>query len=235
MAFRNREDAGRQLAARLRKYSDSDAIVLALARGGVPVGYEIARGLGVPLEVIVARKLGAPGHPEFGIGAVAPGGVRVLDDRAIQALSIDDEYIERTTLDEQTEMQRRLLRFRGDDSLPHLGNRAVILVDDGLATGVTARAAAESIRQQEPRSLVLAVPVCAAQTALAIRDVVDDLICIHTPMQLGAVGMWYEDFEQTTDGKVVEFLERARQDARASEGTGSSAVKRDRALPDTEG
>jgi putative phosphoribosyl transferase len=210
--FRDREDAGRRLAERLSRYRDERPIVFALPRGGVPVGYEISRSLGVPLEVFVARKLGAPGQPEFGIGAVSVGGVRILNEDVVQRLGITQDYVERITERETAEVGRRMHLFRGDRAEPEVRGRTVILVDDGLATGVTARAAIEALRRLEPRRLVLAAPVCAAQTAELLGPEVDELVCLEVPPDLGAIGFWYRDFSQTSDEEVIELLERARRD-----------------------
>jgi putative phosphoribosyl transferase len=210
--FRDREDAGRRLAERLIRYRDERPMVFALPRGGVPVGYEISRALGVPLEVFVARKLGAPGQPEFGIGAVAPGGVRILNEDVVRRLGIPDDYLERVTERETAEVQRRMRLFRGDHPEPEVRGRTVILVDDGLATGVTARAAVAALRRLQPRRLVLAAPVCAAQTADLLGPEVDELVCLEAPSDLGAIGFWYRDFAQTSDEEVIELLESARRD-----------------------
>jgi putative phosphoribosyl transferase len=210
--FVDREDAGRKLAGRLARYRDEIPMVFALPRGGVPVGYEISRSFGVPLEVFVARKLGAPGQPEFGIGAVAPGGVRILNEDVVRRLGIPEDYLERVTERETAEVERRLRHFRGERPEPDVRNRTVILVDDGLATGVTARAAVKALRQREPRRLVLAAPVCAAQTAELLGPEVDDLVCLEAPSDLGAIGFWYRDFAQTSDEEVIELLERSRRE-----------------------
>ena len=209
--FEDREDAGRRLAERLTRYSDERPVVFALPRGGVPVGFEISRSLGAPLDVVVSRKLGAPGQPEFGIGAVAPGGVRVLNGNVVERLGIPDDYLEAVTRKELAEVERRLRHFRGDRPEPEVRDRTVILVDDGLATGVTARAAVEALRRLGPRRLILAAPVCAAQTAGLIGPEVDELVCLETPSDLGAIGFWYRDFSQTSDEEVIELLARARQ------------------------
>ena len=209
--FEDRGDAGRQLAERLAPYAEERPVVFALPRGGVPVGTEVSRSLGAPLEVIVSRKLGAPGQPEFGIGAVAPGGVRVLNERAVRALGIEEEYLEMISTRELAEAERRLKLFRGDRPYPDLEGRTAILVDDGLATGVTARAALLALRRMNPRRLVLAVPVCAVQTAELLRPETDDLICLLAPANLEAVGLWYRNFEQTSDEEVVRLLEEARR------------------------
>jgi len=208
--FENRRAAGRELAARLAHYKDEHPIVLALPRGGVEVGYEVAVALGAPLDVFVSRKLGAPHQPELGIGAVAQGGVLVLDTEAVKILGITDAEIERITEVETRELERRVLQFRGDRPPPNLKGRTVILVDDGLATGVTAYAALQAIQAQEPAWLVLAVPVCASSTASAFRARVSELVYVKTPPDLGAVGLWYRDFEQTTDEEVVKLLADAQ-------------------------
>jgi putative phosphoribosyl transferase len=209
--FDDRRDAGRRLAARLSDYRGQDVLVLALPRGGVPVGYEVARHLNAPLDVFIARKLGAPNQPELGIGAVAPGGVLVLDMETIQHLGIPDDAIARVASRELDEMERRMRRFRGEREMPAVEGRTVILVDDGLATGVTASAAIRALRQMTPARLVLAVPVCAPQTAQALRAQVDDLVYVEMPHNFGAVGLWYRNFDQTTDEEVVDLLSSARQ------------------------
>ena len=208
--FEDREDAGRRLAKRLARYREERPVVFALPRGGVPVGYEISRSLGAPLDVFVARKLGAPGQPEFGIGAVAPGGVRVLNGNVVERLGIPADYLETVTRKETAEVERRLRHFRGERPEPDVRGRTVILVDDGLATGVTARAAVAALRQREPRRLILAAPVCASQTAELLGPEVDELVCLEAPSDLGAIGFWYRDFAQTSDEEVIELLERSR-------------------------
>jgi predicted phosphoribosyltransferase len=209
--FRDRRDAGGQLALALEPYRGEGPVVFALPRGGVPVAYEVARALGAPLDVLVARKLGAPDQPEFGIGAVAPGGVRVLNEYAVGRLGIPAEYLDQITAQETAEVERRLHHFRGDRPETPVAGRTAILVDDGLATGVTARAAVEALRLRGPGRLVLAVPVCAAQTAGRLRPEVDDLVCLRCPPDLGAIGFWYADFDQTPDEEVVALLEEARR------------------------
>ena len=211
-SFRDREDAGRRLAERLAGYRGESPIVFALPRGGVPVGYEIAHALEAPLDIFIARKLGAPGREEFGIGAVAQGGVRVLNERAVEALEIPEEYIERVAKQETEEIERRLLILRGDRRAPEVEGRTAILVDDGLATGVTARAAVEALRQRNPGRLVLAVPVCAARSVKLLRSEVDEMVCLEAPSNLMAISLWYQDFYQVGDEQVVELLERARRE-----------------------
>lgn len=211
--FGDREDAGRRLAEKLAGYRDEDPIILALPRGGVPVGYEISRALRAPLDLFLARKLGAPGRPEFGAGAMAQGGVRVLNEDAVEALGIPEAYIERAAREETEETERRLGLLRGEGRPePEIEGRTVILVDDGIATGVTARAAIEALRRRGPRRLVLAVPLCASQTARGLRFEVDELVCLEAPSDLMAIILWYEDFYGVEDEEVVELLEQARRD-----------------------
>ena len=198
------------LVARLSRYQDKDLIVLALPRGGVVVGYEIARAFGAPLDVVVARKLGTPGQRELALGAIAPGGVLVLNEDVVGWLGISEDEVEQVASREAAEMERRARLFRGDRPEPTLKGRTVILVDDGIATGMTVRAAIEHLREQEPEHLVLAVPVCAAETAETLRSEVDQLVSLKTPSELVAIGYWYEDFEQVSDEEVVELLERSR-------------------------
>lgn len=209
MLFRDRKDAGRQLARHLIQYRDRNPLILALPRGGVVVGFEIASALKAPLDVIVARKIGAPGMPEYGIGAIAPGGVLILDERPIRMLGISRAQIDLIADREREEMQRRIDRYRGGRPLPDIRSQTVILVDDGIATGVTARAAIQAIRQQEPDQLILASPVCAPDTARLLKAEVDYFICIETPSDFRAISLWYDDFRQTTDEEVVDLLNRS--------------------------
>lgn len=210
--FHDRQDAGRQLAEELIGHRGENPLVLALPRGGAPVGYEIARALGAPLDVFVARKLGTPGRPELAMGAVAPGGVLILNERVVRWLEISEEQIERVAAKERAEMERRMLLFRGERPAPAVRDKTVILVDDGIATGMTVRAAILSLRRQEPRGFVLAVPVCAAQTAEELRSEVDALVCLKTPADLWAIAFWYENFEQISASEVVRILELARNE-----------------------
>lgn len=208
--FSDRCEAGRLLAERLGGYRNRNPIVLGLPRGGIVVGYEIARALGAPLDVIVVRKLGAPDQPELGIGAIAPGNVLVLDAHIIQVLGLTHAEVQAVARREAVELERRLRLYRGQDGLPDVRGRTVILVDDGLATGVTARAAIRAVRRAKPRRIILGVGVCARETADAIREEVDDLVCVSLPRPFRAVGHWYEDFRQTPDEDVLDFLEKAR-------------------------
>jgi putative phosphoribosyl transferase len=209
MRFRDRIDAGRQLAERLSYYRDENPIILALPRGGVVVGFEVAQMLRAPLDVIIARKIGAPDQPELGIGALAPGGVRILDERIIQLLGISEEQIARVEARERGEIDRRLRLYRGDRPMPQIQGQTAILVDDGIATGVTARAAIQSIRRQEPRRIVLAVPVAPPETIHLLRKEVNDAVCLMTPPDLRAISLWYDNFEQTSDDEVIRLLQRS--------------------------
>ena len=209
--FTDRRDAGRQLAGALSGYRDEDAVVLALPRGGVPVGYEVAQALNIPLDVFVARKLGAPGQPELAIGAIAPGGVRILNDGVVRELGVSEGWIETAAEKELAEIERRMRRFRNARPEPEVCGRTVILVDDGVATGMTVRAAIRAIREKAPRRIVLAVPVCADVTADSLASEVEDLVCLQAPDDLWAIGLWYDNFHQLDDEEVVELLERNRR------------------------
>jgi len=217
MLFADRVEAGSRLAAelvrRLPRIRDEDPLVLAIPRGGVPVGYEVARAIDAPLDLFIARKLGAPGHEELGIGAVAPGGTRFLDEDAIRMLDVSDAYVEEVTRKELAEVERRLRRFRGDRPPPRIEGRSVVLVDDGLATGVTALASLTALRLQQPRRLVFAAPVCSVEGARAVARQADDVVCVATPERFFGVGAWYHDFTQTTDEEVVELLETRGQES----------------------
>ena len=208
--FRDRTEAGRLLAERLRSYSGrDDVVVLALPRGGVPVAYEVAKALGAPLGVFVVRKLGVPGHEEVAMGALASGGLVVLDTYLVQRLGLDRNQLEAAVTRETGELQRREAAYDGRLDPQELEGKTVILVDDGLATGSTMRAAALAVRELNPTNIVVAVPVAAKETCDAFRDVVDEIVCEITPEPFHAVGLWYEDFTQTTDEEVRELLERA--------------------------
>jgi predicted phosphoribosyltransferase len=206
--FLDRRDAGRQLADRLRAYADRpDVLVLALPRGGVPVAYEVAHALHAPLDVVLVRKLGVPGHEELAMGAVASGGIRVLDPDVIRVAHVTSAELEIVTEAEQRELDRRATEYRGDQPFPTIRGRTVILVDDGLATGATMRAAIMALRQEHPARLVVAAPVAPPQTCDDLRTIAEDVVCAVTPDPFYAVGLWYEDFGQTTDAEVRELLE----------------------------
>lgn len=209
--FQDRIDAGHELAAVLapRYAGRTDVVVLGLPRGGVPVAYEIAIALDAPLDVFVVRKLGLPAHEEFGIGAIASGGVRVVDESVLRAYGVDPETLEEITERERRELARRERLYRDDRPFPSLRQRTVILVDDGLATGSTMRAAVAAVRADAPHAIVIAVPVGASETCRTMTDTVDDLVCLMTPEPFYAVGLWYENFDQTSDEEVHELLERA--------------------------
>jgi putative phosphoribosyl transferase len=205
--FHDRADAGRYLAGHLSEYAKhDDVLVLALPRGGVPVAAEVARALHVPLDVFLVRKLGAPGQEELAIGAIASGGVRVLNEEVIRALSISPQTIEEIARQEEHELHRREQAYRGDRPSIDVRGRTVILIDDGLATGSTMRAAARALRNRGPGKVVVAVPVAAASTCREFQSEVDQVVCVMTPEPFRAVGLWYEDFTQTTDEEVRQLL-----------------------------
>src|ERR1700716_3078342 len=205
--FRDRREAGRLLAEKLAPYANRpDVLVLALPRGGVPVAYEVARALGAPLDVFVVRKLGVPGYEELAMGAVATGGVRVLNDQIVDRLGIPDHLIEAVAPREQQELSRRERLYRGGRPPPNIRGGTVILVDDGLATGATMHAAIQALRQQQPARIVVAVPTASPETCEEMRAEVDDVICAITPEPFHAVGLWYQDFTQTTDEEVQDLL-----------------------------
>jgi len=212
MIFRDRADAGRQLAARLTRYADrTDVLVLALPRGGVPVAYEVAKELKAPLDVFLVRKLGVPGHEELAMGAIASGGIRVVNEELVHYLGIPDEVIDAIAAVEQQELERRAEAYRDERAPPDIKDHVVILIDDGLATGSTMRAAAASLRLQKPRRIVVAVPVSSPETCDEFRSEVDEIVCAVTPLHFQGVGRWYEDFSQTSDEEVRELLKRAMQ------------------------
>jgi len=211
MIYRNRSDAGKYLAARLVKYANrDDVLVLALPRGGVPVGFEVAKQLHVPLDIFLVRKLGLPGHEELAMGAISTGGVRVLNEDVVDYLQIPEGVIDAIAAIELRELERREGAYRGDRPEPDVRGKTIILVDDGLATGSTMRAAAVALRQQNPARIVIAVPVSAPQTCDEYRMGVDEIVCASTPEPFRGVGQWYRDFSQTTDDEVRELLEKAQ-------------------------
>jgi len=212
MLFRDRRQAGRVLAVHLQRYAHRpNLLVLALPRGGVPVGYEVAVALNAPLDVFLVRKLGLPGQEELAMGAIATGGVRVLNEEVVQALDISEELIDTVAAEELQELERRERVYRDDRPLPEMRGRIVILVDDGLATGSTMRAAIKALRQLGPACIVVAVPVGARQTCEEIGKEADDVVCARMPEPFYAVGAWYADFAQTTDGEVHDLLRLAAE------------------------
>ncbi|HEY8203544.1 MAG TPA: phosphoribosyltransferase [Pyrinomonadaceae bacterium] len=210
MIYRDRIDAGQQLAARLSDYANrDDVLVLALPRGGVPVAYEVAKALHAPLDIFLVRKLGVPGHEELAMGAISTGGVRVINADVVDYLRIPARVVDAVVDAELRELERRERLYRGSRAEPDVSGKTLILVDDGLATGSTMRAAVEALRQQNPARIVVAVPVSAAQTCDEYRMGVDEIICAQTPEPFMGVGMWYRDFSQTTDEEVREILARS--------------------------
>ena len=212
-AFANRAEAGRLLADKLEKYvGRNDVIVLGLPRGGVPVAYEVAKSLRAPLDVFIVRKLGVPGFEELAAGAIASGGVRVLNEDVLRALPNADEIIESVTAKETAELERREKSYRDDRPAPELRDRVVILVDDGLATGATMRAAVKALRQRGVAKIVVAVPVGPPDTCREFEDEADETICASAPEFFQAVGQYYEDFSQTSDEEVRDLLARSAED-----------------------
>lgn len=208
--FKDRAEAGNLLARKLTKYADRpDVLVLALPRGGVPVGYEVARELHAPLDVFVVRKLGVPGHEELAMGAIASGGVLVLNEDVLATLQLSDEEVDAVAAHEQLELARRERLYRGDRPAPDLHGRTVILIDDGIATGATMRAAIDAVREQEARSIVAATPTIARETYEQMRTTVDEFVAVLIPEEFYAVGQWFLDFSQTTDDEVRALLESA--------------------------
>jgi putative phosphoribosyl transferase len=214
--FKNRSDAGKFLATKLGHYAyQPDVLVLALPRGGVPVGFEIATALELPLDVFIVRKLGVPGYGELAMGAIAAGDVRVLNEEIVQHLNIPERAIEAVAREELLELERREKLYRGNRKPVEISRHRAILVDDGLATGSSMRAAVRALRQFNPASVSIAVPVASKDTCDHVRSEVDEIVCGRTPKPFMAVGQWYEDFTQTTDGEVSEFLDRAAHLRRA--------------------
>jgi putative phosphoribosyl transferase len=204
--FADRLAAGRELAERLRPLGAENPVVLGLARGGVPVAHEVAQALEAPLDVLVVRKIGAPGNPEYGIGAIAEGGVRVLNQQALRQLLVSVEELEAAVARERAEVEARVKRYRGERPPVEVEGRTVIVVDDGLATGGTARAALRAVRARAPRKLVLAVPVGSPDTVDALRAEADEVVCLLQPEFMWAVGLWYEHFEPTSDSEIIRLL-----------------------------
>jgi putative phosphoribosyl transferase len=212
MLFHDRSDAGRQLAAHLDRYARrADVIVLALPRGGVPVGSEVARALGAPLDVFLVRKLGVPGREELAMGAIASGGVRVINEDVVNELRIPTRWIDAATAEELAELRRREEAYRDGRPAPDVRDKVGILVDDGLATGASMRAAVGALRRLGPARVVVAVPVGAVQTCRELEQIADEVVCVEQPDPFYAVGSWYRDFDQTTDAEVRELLARANR------------------------
>ncbi|MFS0517238.1 phosphoribosyltransferase [Nostoc sp. UIC 10607] len=209
--FLNRTEAGKLLAAQLTEYANRpDVLVLGLPRGGVPVAFEVAKALNAPLDVCLVRKLGVPGHKELAMGALAMGGVRVINENVVDWLRISKETIDEVAAIEMRELDRRDRTYRGNHPPPKLKNHTILLVDDGIATGATIRAAIATLKKQHPRELVVAVPVAAASTCEELQAEVDKVVCVIMPEDLYAIGIWYEDFEQISDAEVSELLARQK-------------------------
>jgi predicted phosphoribosyltransferase len=210
MIYRNRSEAGKRLAESLQKFAGrSDVVVLALPRGGVPVGFEVAEALDAPLDVFIVRKLGVPGHEEYAMGAIASGGVIVLNEEATRQLRIPDSVINTVAAREEQEIIRRSREYRGTRAPLQVRGKTIILVDDGLATGSTMRAAVEALRQQLAGRIIVAVPVGSASACRQLREAADEVICPETPEPFEAVGLWYLNFEQTCDSEVRDLLDRS--------------------------
>ena len=210
--YRDRVDAGRRLAELLTPYTNrQDVLVLALPRGGVPVAFEIARALSAPLDVFVVRKLGVPGQPELAMGAIASGDVRVLNKDVVRALRISEDAIESVAEAERKELRRRDAAYRGEREPLEIKGRMIILVDDGLATGATMKAAVEAVRERQPKQVIVAVPTASPDVVSEFRRIADEVVCAATPTPFHAVGASYDRFEQTTDDEVRDYLSRARR------------------------
>jgi putative phosphoribosyl transferase len=217
--YLNRREAGVELARKLERYADrDDVVVLALPRGGVPVAFEVAQALGAELDIFLVRKLGVPGHRELAMGAIASGGVRVLNHDVVSYLGVPNHVIDEVAREEQAELERREHEYRGDRPPVDLRHRVVMLVDDGLATGSTMRAGVEAVRKYEPSRIVVAVPVAPPSTCGELERIADEVVCAQTPEPFSAVGLWYRDFSQTTDDEVRELLRVHRERPRAKAG-----------------
>lgn len=210
--FQDRVQAGELLGHRLKRYANrTDVLVLGLPRGGIPVAAEVAKRLNAPLDVFVVRKLGVPGHRELAMGAIATGGIHVLNQDIIFHLGLPGEIIEAVADEEREELQRREITYRGDDTPPEIRGKIIILVDDGIATGSTIRAAAQAVHQQQPRRLIIAVPVAPLSTCAELEKLADEVIVLIAPREFYAVGEWYEEFSQTSDEEVIRLLNEARR------------------------
>lgn len=210
--LQNRNEAGQWLATQLRAYGNHpEALVLALPRGGVPVGFEVATQLNVPLDICLVRKLGVPGHKELAMGAIATGGVMLRNEAVVQELKIAEAAIERVAASEWQELARREHLYRGNRPVPNVRDRSLLLVDDGIATGATLRAAIASLRPQQPKAIVVAVPVAPPSVCEELKQEADEVVCLLTPTPFNAIGLWYEDFSQTTDAEVRNLLDAANR------------------------
>ena len=212
--FQDRIQAGRSLSARLSEFAgEKNLLVLALPRGGVPVGFEIARAMKAPLDAFLVRKLGVPGQEELAMGAIASGGIRLLDDKTLRAIGISPRKVEEITHREMQELKRREQAYRGNREALDVRGRTIILVDDGMATGLTMRAAVIALRQAGSKQIIVAVPVASREACREIEKIADTVVCLHTPLEFFAVGQWYENFSQTSDEEVHDFLDRARNES----------------------
>ena len=210
MVYKDRQDAGRKLAESLTKYIDEEPVIIALPRGGVVIGYEVAKKLHAPLDIIVARKIGAPFQPELGVGAIAQNGIRIINSETIRLLGVTEPQIEQIIKWETSEMDRRISLYRKGLPSLNLHGKTVIVVDDGLATGISTRAAVRSVKQMHPKKIILAVPVCPHDSAEKFRQEVDDFFCLNEPADFYAVGSHYADFKQVTDEEVIDIMQMAK-------------------------
>ena len=215
--FRNRTEAGRLLAERLKpNYANrSDVLVLGLPRGGVPVAFEVAKVLHAPLDICIVRKLGVPGHKELAMGAIATGGIMLLNEALVRSLKISQKAIKQVALEEQQELERRERIYRGDRPIPDLSHRTILLVDDGIATGSTIKAAISTIKQQQPEHIVVAIPVAPPDVCKELTKEVDEVVCLLTPEWLSAISLWYDEFLPTTDAEVRLSLARTMEEQTA--------------------
>lgn len=208
--FNDRTDAGKRLAAKLSEYANrEDVLILALPRGGVPVAFEVAKELNVKMDVFIVRKLGVPGNEELAMGAIASGNISVLNEDVVRSFGIPQKVIDEVATKERKELERREHMYRGNHPAPKISGSTVILIDDGLATGATMRAAVAAVKTKNPAKVIVAVPVAAPDTCSFFGNEVDEVICVATPEPFYGVGAWYEDFSQTTDKEVIELLDRA--------------------------
>jgi putative phosphoribosyl transferase len=211
MFFRDRSEAGQLLGAQLTEFANRDGLVLALPRGGVPVAFEVAQSLHAPLDVLVVRKLGVPGQEELAMGAIASGGVRVLNQEIVRACALSPQQIDVILDKEARELRRREQEYRGNRKRVKVHGRIVILVDDGLATGSTMRAAVAALRHEKPQQIIVAVPVAPPSTCAEMEQAADRVVCLYTPLDFLAVGQWYQNFSQISDAEVRELLDRAAE------------------------